>query len=261
MQRVHDGEIVRSATGSGFFWRRDGGILSRRKGWFLITNWHNVTGLNADTGKGMSDFIPNRLCVTARCAVRREGAITVVQAFNAEFDLYDGEMPRWIEHPLGRAVDCVAVPIDVSVFENFSQKALNDYDFQADLLPLVGMECFVVGYPLGLKGRVSTPIWKRGSIATEPELDHDKLPLVLIDTATRQGMSGSPVIIRHHGVHSPTGDIADDTVFGTVENILGIYSGRIGDDDLGGQLGRVWKMRVIDEIFQSGNRGVHPNEL
>lgn len=261
MCRVHDGETVGSAKGSGFFWRREGGVFTKRKGWFLITNWHNVTGFNADTGKAMSAFIPNKLRITARCAVSRSGGVTAMQAFESEFELYNNENPIWIEHPQGRAIDCVAVPFDISAFNNFAQRAINDYPFQIDLLPEVGMECFVVGYPLGLKGRVSTPIWKRGSIATEPELDHDRLPMMLIDTATRKGMSGSPVIIRHHGVHLPTGEITDDSVFGTVENFLGVYSGRVGDDELGGQLGRVWKMRVIEEIFDSGKKGVHPNEL
>ncbi|SCW40613.1 hypothetical protein SAMN02927900_01448 [Rhizobium mongolense subsp. loessense] len=31
--------------------------------------------------------------------------------------------------------------------------------------PSIGMDCFVVGYPLGLTGRVATPIWKKASIA------------------------------------------------------------------------------------------------
>lgn len=73
---------------------------------------------------------------------------------------------------------------------------------------------------------------EEGVDSTEPELDHDKLPLLLVDTATRQGMSGSPGVLRHSGVHMPSGEFTDDTVFGTVENLLGIYSGRIGDDEL-----------------------------
>lgn len=261
MVRLHEGEIVGTAAASGFFWRADKQRHAHRHGWFVITNWHNVTGINPETRKGLGQFIPNKIDVTARCITGKEGELSIYRALRARFDLYDGDRPLWIEHPLGREVDCVAIPIDITAFHMFSQKALNDCDLQTDLEPIIGMDCFVVGYPLGLTGRVATPIWKKASIATEPELDHDRLPLLLVDTATRQGMSGSPVILRHSGLHMPSGELTDDTIMGTVVNILGIYSGRTGDDELGGQLGRVWKKRVIEEIFQSGVSGTHPNEL
>lgn len=254
MSRVHEGTVVGTARGSGFFWRTS-------NQWYVLTNWHNVTGMNADTGKLMGSFIPNKLMYTARCFVRTDGNLRIVQAYNHEIDLYENDSPIWIEHPLRRQIDCVAIPILPSVDPPFAQRALNEGDFQDDLLPTVGMDCFIVGYPLALAGRVATPIWKRGSIATEPELDHDKLPLLLVDAATRKGMSGSPVVFQHHGVHMPQGELTDDTVFGTVQNLLGIYSGRIDDDPMGAQLGRVWKARVINELFESGVRGIHPNEI
>ena len=41
-------------------------------------------------------------------------------------------------------------------------------------------DVFVIGYPLGLSGsssvRGAMPIYKRGSIASEPELNYDGLP-------------------------------------------------------------------------------------
>ena len=59
-----------------------------------------------------------------------------------------------------------------------------------------GMDCFILGFPEGLFGAAFTPIWKRGSIAAEP---YQRVPYY-IDIATRRGMSGSPVIIRHDGI-------------------------------------------------------------
>jgi hypothetical protein len=37
------------------------------------------------------------------------------------------------------------------------------------------------------------------SIASEPDLDVDHLPKLLVDTATRKAMSGSEVFARHSG--------------------------------------------------------------
>ena len=51
-----------------------------------------------------------------------------------------------------------------------------------------------------------------------------------------------------------------ESIFGTAETFLGVYSGRLGDDALGAQLGLVWKASVIDEIVRGGTRGKTPFE-
>ncbi|ACI57489.1 conserved hypothetical protein [Rhizobium leguminosarum bv. trifolii WSM2304] len=259
MQRLDDGyNVLASAAGSGFFWRRTDGI---RKGLYLITNWHNVTGINPETGRMMGQFIPNALMLRVRHISRRDGEMTYTQLWDISIPLYSKEVPIWFEHTAGAKVDCVAIPMLIDDIDSYAIKPLNECGLQADLMPDVGMDCFVIGYPKGLSGVGATPVWKRASIATEPNFDHEKQPIVLVDTATREGMSGSPVIFRHNGVHMPSGGLDRNTIIGTVENFLGIYSGRIGDDVFGVQLGRVWKARVIDEILDSGTMGKHPNEL
>jgi hypothetical protein len=37
-------------------------------------------------------------------------------------------------------------------------------------------------------------VWSRGTIATELDFDHDDLPMYLVDSRTREGQSGAPVI-------------------------------------------------------------------
>jgi hypothetical protein len=71
-------------------------------------------------------------------------------------------------------------------------------------------------------------------------------------------MSGSPVIAGHDGFYGKGGKITDGAIFGTVESFLGIYSGRFGRDELGAQLGRVWKKSVIEEIIDTGVAGESP---
>lgn len=82
---------------------------------------------------------------------------------------------------------------------------------------------------------------------------------MLIDTATRAGLSGSPVIMQRVGIHGGTGGVLSaDTIFGRIRNFVGIYSGRIGDDELKAQLGIVWKARVISEIVGAKTFGEIP---
>lgn len=253
LQRVDaNGAVIASAIGSGFFWEFAGTI-------HLITNWHNVTGVNPITNRMMSGaFFPNRIQFSY-CRSAND-ASEMFYFDTATVDLYRGDFPQWLEHPLGREVDCVSIPVSFPDDLGFKSVPMNRHSWQDALTAAIGMECFIIGYPKGLTGPGATPIWKRASIASEPSLDYDEKPVLLVDTASRPGMSGSPVILRHHGVFAPDG-IIEKSFFGTVQNFLGIYSGRLGDDDLGVQLGRIWKGYVVDQIIKDGHRGIHPNEV
>ena len=246
-----DGEVLRSSIGTGFLWKHDGKS-------YLITNWHNVTGINPDTNKLMHGWYPNSVDFNIYREENNFGKVAIAGKTAMSLNLYGViEEPVWIEHPLGRHVDCVALPLDV---ESSTVIHVNDYHFDARLNAYVGMDCVIIGYPKGLSADKETPIWKRASIASEPFLDFEGKPLVLVDTATREGMSGSPAIMRHSGLFSP-GGIDGDSLIGTVENFLGIYSGRIGDDPMGVQLGRIWKGHVIDEVIVARKPGLHPNTV
>jgi hypothetical protein len=190
-------EWPKTATSTGFIWQRGGAS-------FLITNWHNVTGLNSITGAQLSSFTPSHLEITFKYpAEERDGQILLAET-TRRVSLYDdAERPIWVEHPSRNCVDGVAVPIDACLDGPIAPFALSSVDFEHRWIPDIGSDCFIVGYPEGLIGSHRTPIWKRGSIATEPNLDHNDLPLMLVDTLANQGLSGSPVIARSSGVFVP----------------------------------------------------------
>jgi hypothetical protein len=79
---------------------------------------------------------------------------------------------------------------------------------------------------------------------------------MIVDTATREGMSGAPVIARRSGgFHKSDGMITIAGGRGT--KLVGIYSGRLpSNDQFGAQLGYVWPARYIEEIAQNGVRDV-----
>ena len=110
------------------------------------------------------------------------------------------------------------------------------------------------------------PIWKRGSLASEPDFDQRGLPLLYIDTATRPGMSGSPVYSAVSGAWWPEGSphVPQNLKIGHVLAFLGIYSGRVKDpeprsmrEDLEfyAQIGLVWKERALVEIIEGRRYG------
>jgi hypothetical protein len=73
-----------------------------------------------------------------------------------------GGEPLWLEHPLARGVDVVALPL--AQMPGAVLYSINEFP-QADMMVAVGMEAFILGYPLGIGGGVFS-IWKRASIAS-----------------------------------------------------------------------------------------------
>jgi len=213
---------------------------------YLITNWHNVSGRHPQTGERLSEHagIPNFFLTYFR---KKDGGGVAQQEI---IKLYsDEEMlkPKWLIHPQHKEkIDVVAIEIEER--KELIYSTINKTKFD-DIPPEIGDECFVIGYPFEEFRYLGLPIWKKASIATEPTVNEDQLPKILIDTATRSGLSGSPVIYRRDGIHTKNGFLEDDSIIGVVQGFLGVYSGRIGKDDLQAQLGIVWKKKVIEEII------------
>jgi S1-C subfamily serine protease len=231
------------ATATGF-------IVNHKDRPYLVTNWHVVSGRRADDGQALDSrtgALPDRLAIRHNAA----GAIgTWVERIEPTVNA-DGE-PIWLEHPMhGRTVDVICLPLTEQ-----SGIALQPYPAapsQAKVKLSPGDGVSVVGFPLGLTAGLSFAIWVKGWVASEPKYDFDGLPCFLIDSRTRQGQSGSPVI-----AHFPQ---AGRVIFegdawlsgqGSYTELLGVYSGRLSEES---DLGRVWKMSVVAEIIEGGRLG------
>jgi trypsin-like peptidase len=256
VRRNSSGERTRGGHASGFLWEFQGDI-------YLITNWHNVCVWDPLLDKSLSEygFTPN--CIELTIELRQDvGDGRIKRDFrDAVVDLFDSNnQPQWLEHPThGRRVDVIALKIAKLGTAVLNNPPLNSYKDFVDFDVTVGDDAFILGYPLGLDGGPKLPIWKRGSIASEPHYDLEGLPKILVDTATRQGMSGAPAIAVRRGLVMPRGAKGlGESIIGTAEAFLGVYSGRVGDDALGAQLGVIWKASVVSEIVSDGVRGSSP---
>lgn len=181
MFRHGDTSTVLGANATAFFYKSNDET-------FLVTNWHNVTGVNPLTGVAMaaSGLVPNLLRVHYKQWF--DAAHTVLRSQYVDIPLYLNNAPVWLEHSTRSAVDVVAIPLSLSSFQNFANECINTINQEERLSVYAGMDCFILGFPENLIGAANTPIWKRGSIASEPYQQHP----YLIDAATRKGMSGSP---------------------------------------------------------------------
>ena len=256
-----DGDTLLS-NATAFIWECDGA-------WYLVTNIHNLSGWNHQENKAVSSrgsqptHIEFQLCAVAADQV---SGTSLLSRKGYRLPLYDDEQPKWLVHPVFQStVDVGILPICDAPNEEdcnavgvgrFATLAVNCHEW--DVFDLAaGDDAFVLGFPKGMNA-IGFPIWKRASIATEPDIDLDGLPKLLLDTATREGMSGSPVIGIRRGITNPSGSFGSDSIIGESIQFVGIYSGRIGDDPLGVQLGIVWKSSVIDEIIEGNVHGEMP---
>ncbi|BAS54238.1 hypothetical protein NIES2135_05120 [Leptolyngbya boryana NIES-2135] len=250
-------------VGTAFFYTHEGQD-------YLITNWHNVSGRDPQNYSLLSKEagIPDNIVLRLPYLEALEDGTLVIKWLPSALNLYndkDQTLPAWWEHPQhGSDVDVVAIRIR-RPSETKSIPANNEVLDLEKLQFEPGMDVFVLGFPLGISGGGRFPIWKRGSIASEPDAHIDNLPKMYIDTATRQGMSGAPVYAQETGVWVPEGKTLHDfehVAFGKGYRFLGIYSGRIlGSDPLHAQLGIVWKEEAILDIIRSEKTGIPSNEL
>lgn len=219
---------------------------------YIVTNWHVVSGRHFEK-KDILDkkygSLPNTIKTTMRAKVSNKAG-----KISSYLKIYDkNDKPIWYIHPKhGSGVDAVVIPlskdIDNKIIFCTADKAQNNFPIE------IAHDVFVLGFPKGIS-KNHLPIWKRASIATEPYLSYyDDKPSFLVDTMTREGMSGAPVFARLNS--SAFVEDEEVKIFPKNQNIeipskfLGIYSGRLGKGEVEAQLGIVWKEELIKEIIE-----------
>ena len=234
------------STGTCFF-------IERNQKTFLVTNWHIVSGRNADTKEVLDSAtgaIPNKLRVFVP---HDNGDGTAQHSDDSYIDvpLYneDGD-PLWYEKCIdGRMIDVALIPMqDI----NFCHLTIDEAEepFNEGVCLEITSEIYIIGFPFAKKtGYI--PIWKRGSVASEPLIDMEGMPFFYADTATKKGMSGSPVVYYKDRPMIMVNE-REKKLSRHWTKFVGVYSGRIGadcDTRNDAQLGRIWKASVVDEII------------
>lgn len=267
------------STGTAFFY-------SINNDWFLITNWHNISGKHFITKQPLSNSrFPTYLKAKISSYVFDQNGFI---PFAQKIDIYKEYQPVWYQHPnLGSDCDVIAIPLNKPLFcPEFMHNAANLISsIKIPVKP--GNTAFIIGFPKSLSIGFGLPLWKSGYIASEPYYpvtiggevseigglkNGKELPAFYIDSQTREGMSGSPVFASYIGnwdLNDPYEPInpndpnfyqRDDVALG--ENrmeFVGCYSGRIGLAEEGAALGLCWTVDTINEICNSKVIGDHPH--
>jgi hypothetical protein len=229
---------------TGFVWK-----VNRR--YYLVTNWHVVTGRRFPTGEylkshgGRPNLLRTRFNFAAQLFEKQQFDIRIRDS---------DDCPKWLIHP-ARKVDVVVVPLNLTA-EQLALVNLHPINelTSSDLAVYIGMDVFILGYPFGAEPP-AYPIWKRGSIASEPDLVRLTHGYLLVDTASRPGMSGAPVILRSWGLSLGSNNSVDLLGEPISTKFIGVYSGRrFTKDPADAQIGIIWPAEIISEIIAGNTR-------
>ena len=239
-------EVERLASATGF-------VILHKKKTYLITNWHVVSGRDPRTGQALDKHAATPTKIEVWFVHIGAGNVTAWTPW--EFELVDDKgTPLWLEHAIHhRKVDAVALPVEIPEHLTPLPYTLASPQGQSMVLRAeVSDWVNIIGFPFGKSSAGYFAIWVKGAIASDMEIDHDQLPCFLIDSRTRPGQSGSPVV-----AYAPAGpailgngSLVEQSV--PLVRILGVYSGRINEQS---DIGYVWKTSAIEEILENGVEG------
>ncbi|MGN6235921.1 trypsin-like peptidase domain-containing protein [Dyella sp.] len=274
-----NGEHIARSRATGFFVRAKNALL-------LVTNWHVVTGLNpADPSVLAAGSMPPPHYLKVTVANRKGGLSELT------LPLYKKSMePIWDEHQDGCKVDVVVYVLPLYLEDHFHFVDILSAEGGEVIDENVGNDVFILGYPFGRDEMEAAfgddapyylPIWKRGTIASEPAL-RLKERVLLIDSLSRPGMSGAPIVAARDSRVMRATSRENSEVFARIKagdrnafkdidmtavkddyvrnfQFLGVYSGVIGNSRMTElALGLCWHADVIQQLFDNHRIGVMP---
>jgi hypothetical protein len=265
MQNVHGLSLVTTlvnlrnggqsvSIGTGFFYKSGKGDKSVI---FLATNYHVITGIGP-TEKATRNVLGDELVIQLR---DKDG-----KAYYETIPLFINNYQNWLEHPTDEEADVVLIPLPVKLLERADFAYIGNDTTINNILLSPSSPVVMIGYPHGYRDSVNNlPIWKTGSLASEPEYDFDGKRVIVVDISAFPGMSGSPAFyVSHNGYSTKTGDIIMGG--GMAIHFLGVYASmQMLNNDLyleqvqnqsaykvshseSLQLGHVWKAELLNEI-------------
>lgn len=201
-------------SGTGFFVNLEPDCETHRRMLALVTNKHVVRDAKR---------------LTLVFTLQKGGVPQVGKKYRLSLDDF---RPLWVFHP-DEEVDLCALQMAMAVayakitakvdlmIKPFERSQIADKRTLSEFVQTD--DVFMIGYPCGIRDEVNNqPIFRRGSLATNPQYDFMGKPDFLIDMPVYPGSSGSPVVGVHSGLQVDDGyPCVMDPDFGDVK-LLGV---------------------------------------
>ncbi len=272
------------STGTGVFYKKE-------DRYYIITAWHNVTGLNTESLNYLdaNNAVPNYIWVTFKhCFLQYYSNICI------KIPLYDDDKALFYIHPDNwPRIDVVAIPFN-PLAHHTTKIPLDTGEYREVLISLnteslapgqcpirtvqdfcmsgeraktwldivsVTEEVFIPSYPHNITDDMFSPVWKRATLASNPRDLWNRERKFLIDSASSSGMSGASVFY-----YDPSGLLRIGASryqqSSPVAIFAGVYVGRLGvTNKADPQVGTVWHPSLIDEIIDGATYDCLPPDI
>ena len=227
------------STGTGFYYLEQ---HQQDQVLFLVTNYHVLTGASPSEGKTP---IGDKISFQLHQSEEETGKIKTVQ-----IPLFTKSgKPVWITSKSFPEADIAIIPVSQSLCQQCKVYSISAKWSTPKMLIRPTTNVTLVGYPYGFYDAINAlPIWKTGTIASEPSIDFDGKPLLLVDVSAFPGMSGSPVFAIASGIYERVDRSA--VTPGSVREFLGIYA----------SMQMVGKDKFLEQIVHGTNLGIRDYE-
>jgi len=254
------------SQGSGFYFgfgHPSGTVL------FLVTNYHVVTGYPPERlGPPKGDNIVFYL---------HKNADNPSDVKQIRFPLFtkDGK-PIWLSSEEFPHADVAIIPVVASLCRDAKVFGISEEWTKGNIKVRPTSTITLIGYPYGYYDtKNQLPVWKTGSVASEPDVDFEGKPLFLVDISAFPGMSGSAAFVIAYGAYET---VEGPTTVGHVQKFLGIYASmqmlekekyleELSESRLGViikeslELGHIWKASLITDITRKIDVEKYQNEI
>jgi len=236
------------SQGTGFFYQS-----VKERLCFLVTNYHVITG----NSPGASEPIKGD-SISFKLRVKTGVSRTI------KIPLFKNGKPTWLQHAKEANADIAVIPLYGDYIKDCDFEALNSGVKNDDVYKGPTARVTLIGYPYGFHDQANMlPVWKTGSVASEPEYDFNGEKTIVLDISAFPGMSGSPAMIVAKGGY---GDKDGNMYAGNAYHFLGIYASmnmfnselnleQVSNDAKhfvkhteSLQLGVIWKASLINDI-------------
>lgn len=256
------------SQGTGFYYELRGS--SQDTILFLVTNYHVLTGYPPKETKPPKG---DNIIFYLHKDVKNPGDVKEIKL---PLFTKNGK-PIWLSSKEFSQADIAIIPLAASLYDDVKVSVISEDWAKGDIKVRPTSTITLIGYPYGYYDKKNwLPVWKTGSIASEPDVDFGGKPLFLVDISAFPGMSGSPAFAIAYGAYET---IAGPTTVGHVQKFLGIYASMqmlkeekyleeiISESKLGFvvnkslELAHIWKASLIIKIIKEIDVKKYENEI
>jgi len=230
-------QVVSQGTGFYFLQQKEEGQVL-----FLVTNYHVLTGSSPKESKlPIGDNILFQF---------HESESETGKVKNIRLPLFTrSEKPIWVTNSSYSEADLAIIPLPGQCSKGCKVFCISEEWATPKMKIRPATNVTLVGYPYGFYDTSnSLPVWKSGTLASEPEIDFEGKPLVLVDVSAFPGMSGSPVFAISHGMYELSE--GNSVSPGIVRQFIGIYA----------SMQMIGKNKYLEEIIHDAKVGIRDYE-